>query len=66
MSDERSRKAAEVAMRRRRGASREHSERVKANLLGQEDLFTTCQRCGKRVQGTLDTIQHHAEQCDGH
>lgn len=66
MNDDRKRRAAEVAMRRRAGASKAHSDKVKQHMLGQEDLYTTCQRCGSRINGTLEVIQQHVEQCDGH
>lgn len=66
MTDDRKRRAAEVAMKRRRGASRAHSEKVKTHMLAQEDLYTTCQKCGCSVRGSLDTLTQHVENCDGH
>lgn len=64
--NERARKAAEVAMKRRRGPSKAHNERVKAHMLAQTDLYTTCPRCRAQVRGNLDTIQQHVENCHGH
>lgn len=64
MSD-RKRKAAEMAMKRRRGASKHHAERVKAHMLAQPDLYTTCQECGQVVKGSLAEIQAHAGECHG-
>lgn len=63
--NERERKAAETAMRRRRGARPEHAAKIKQTMLCQDDLFTTCRKCGGRVSGTLVTIQQHVEKCDG-
>lgn len=61
----RDQKARELALRRRAGASKEHSAKVKAHMLAQADLETTCQTCHKQVTGTLDTIRAHVEACNG-
>lgn len=63
MNDDRKRRAAEVAMKRRRGASRAHSEKVKTHMLAQEDLYTTCRRCNQKITGTLADIHHHYDTC---
>lgn len=52
-------------MKRRAGASREHSAKVKAHMLAQADLFTTCRGCGKQITGTLEDIQRHCDRCVG-
>ncbi len=62
---EREQKRAEVAMKRRRGASKEHSEWVRSNMLAQDDLYTTCQCCKQQLRGTLTAIMVHMENCRG-
>lgn len=61
--EDRRQRAAEVAMRRRRGASRAQSEKVKANMLAQDDLYTTCRRCQQKISGTLADIHRHYDTC---
>lgn len=65
MSEERGRKAREVAFKRRRGASEAHAQKVSENLLGADDLFTTCQHCRLTVKGTLEDLREHARGCHG-
>lgn len=62
--DEHKRRAVETAFRRRKGASEAHAEKVKANMLSQNDLFTTCRFCGQTVRGTLDTLREHVARCE--
>ena len=61
----RKQKAAEVAMRRRRGASKAHSDKVRMHMLSHADLYTTCQACGQPVRGALVEVLAHTENCDG-
>ncbi len=62
---EREQKRAEVAMRRRRGASKAHDEKVRSHMLAQDDLHTTCQGCKQQIRGTLTAIMVHMENCRG-
>jgi len=62
---ERERKRAEVAMKRRRGASQAHSDKVRAHMMMHDDLYTTCQACGLTLHGSLTNIMKHAEKCHG-
>jgi hypothetical protein len=56
------RKAYEAALKRRKG-SPGHSEKVKENMLSQDDLFTQCRHCGGIVRGTLESLTQHVETC---
>lgn len=53
MSEDRHRRAAETALRRRAGMSADKARAVQRTFEAQDDLFTTCRRCGERRQGTL-------------
>lgn len=59
----RQRAAVERAMRRRAGAPPEQARKIKMNLLGQSDLFTTCQGCGKQRFGSLEDLMKPCEGC---
>lgn len=65
MKDERKRKAIETALKRRRGATPEKARKIKENMLDAKDLRTTCQKCKAELVGTLESLQRHAEACDG-
>ena len=58
-------RAVETAMRRRCGASKHHSDKVRTHMLSQDDLYTTCQACGQGLKGTLDAIMQHGGACKG-
>lgn len=56
MNSETHRKAAEAALRRRAGMSRDRAQQVRTHFEAQDDLYTVCPRCGKRLRGTLAQI----------
>lgn len=67
MSDERRKKAADVAAKRRAGASPTQARRIKDHMLAQHDLHTTCRFCQQTVRGTLAAINQHVMECgNGH
>lgn len=56
---ERTKKAVEMAVRRRRGADPQHAGAVRAELLSADDLRSTCRKCGKTLKGTIEDIRAH-------
>ncbi len=62
---EREQKRAEMTMKRRRGGSKAHAERINQHMRDQADLYTTCQGCKQRIVGSLTAIMVHVENCHG-
>ncbi len=43
----------------------EARERLEAFNKKQTDWFGRCQRCGKSVEGTIEALLAHGNECDG-
>lgn len=61
----RKRKAIEVALRRRSGASQAHAARVSQHMMAQSDLRATCRKCGASLYGTFEDLRSHVCHKDG-